>query len=148
MLTTQVKENLTKAMKARSMVEVTTLRVLLSNFQTQEATQGKALTEDQEISVVKKLIKQNEEEIATRTGHDQYAEAIAKLQAEIAVLSVYLPSFLSADKITAVLSENIDAIKAAKNAGAATGVAMKLLKDHGKVEGQTVKDVVEKLYSA
>lgn len=143
-----VKENLTKAMKARNTLEIGVVRMLLSNMQTLEATQGKAMTEDQAISVVKKLINQNNEEIATRTGHEQYAENIAKLQAENVILETYLPNFLSAEQIKAVLctDENWPQIKSAKNAGAAIGVAMKLLKPVGAVEGNTVKAVVAEVY--
>lgn len=143
-----VKENLTKAMKARSAIELGTVRMLLSNLQTLEATQGKSATEDQCISVVKKMINQNNEEIKTRTGYEQYVEQIAKLHAENAILATYLPAFLSAEQISSILNESIDQIKAAKNAGAATGVAMGLLKSHGKVEGQTVKDIVAQLYDS
>lgn len=146
----RVKENLTKAMKARNMLEVNVVRMLLSNMQTLEATQGKEMTEDQGISVVKKLINQNNEEIATRTGHEQYAETIAKLQAENLILETYLPNFLSAEQIKAVLctDENWPQVKSAKNAGAAIGVAMKLLKPVGAVEGNTVKDVVAEVYAS
>lgn len=146
----QVRENLTKAMKARNTVEMGILRMILSAIQSLEATQGKALTEDQGISVVKKLINQNNEEIEFRSGNEQYAAGIERLNAEIVILTTYLPIFLSADKIKEVLctDDNWPQIKSAKNAGAAMGVAIRLLKDVGAVEGQTVKNVVAEVYAS
>lgn len=145
----KLKENLTKSMKARNTLEMGVLRVLISNIQTLEATQGKSLTEDQGISVVKKLINQNNEEIASRTGHEQYVSNIEKLNSENAILATYLPSFLAVEKIKDILSEegNLSQIKAAKNAGQAIGIAIKLLKPFGAVEGQSVKDIATVLYT-
>jgi uncharacterized protein YqeY len=73
-------------------------------------------------------------------------EGIARLNAEIVVLKEFLPDFLSVEKIREVLALNKAEIDAAKNAGAAVGVAMKILKPIGAVEGTTVKDVVSSIY--
>jgi uncharacterized protein YqeY len=162
---TKIRENLIKAMKAQNKLEISVLRVLMSNIQSAETISGKSLTEDQAISIVKKLINQNNEEINSRSGNfedrettaeqkaallSQYADNITQLQAENVILAAYLPDFLSADKIKDILQ--MDAhwgqIKSAKNLGGAIGVAMKLLKDCGKVEGQTVKDVVTAIYAS
>jgi len=142
----RVKENLTKAMKARNSIEMGALRMLLASMQTLEATQGESLNESQGISLVKKLINQNNEEISARAGHDEYSDTIAKLQAENVVLGTYLPNFLSSEKITEILSDHLPRMSSAKSSGAAVGVAMKILAPHGAVEGKTVKDVVDILY--
>lgn len=123
--------------------------MLLSNIQTMEANQG-ALNEDQFISVVKKGIGQNEEEIGvrkTRNTPDDVA-AIARLEAENTVLRAYLPTFMAEGAILDILKqpETLSQILAASKVGAAVGIAMKTLKAHGKVEGETVKKIVENLY--
>ena len=78
---------------------------------------------------------------------DQKA-AIPDMEAQNVVLNSFLPTFLSADKIKEILSLplHLSEIKACKNAGAATGTAIKILKPHGAVEGATVKEVVASLY--
>jgi len=136
-------------MKARNALQTGIIRVLIGRLQTLEANQGKALTEDQEISIVKSLIKQNNEEIADRQGHEQYIETIAKLKAENVILETYLPYFLPAEQIKATLwmPENLSQIIAAKNDRAATGVAMRILKPIGKVDGQMVSDIVTEVYA-
>ena len=134
------------------------MRVLLSKLQ----TSGKE-TDEAIISNVKTLISQNEEEIETRNGRVKVKDEngvetirtvaitgqeneIRRLQAENEILKEFLPDFLSADRIKEILQQHQAEINAAKNAGAATGVAIKLLKPHGAVEGQTVKDVVAAIY--
>lgn len=157
MLLETIKQRLVQAMKAGDGPAKAACRMLLSKAQTSNQT-----TDDQVISSAKSLIKQSQEEIETRMGRvklddgtvkevavtgDQTA-AIADLRGQIAVLESFLPTFLTSEQIKALLTtpENQQQINAAKNAGAATGTAMKILKAHGAVEGQTVKDVVSSIY--
>ena len=152
----QVKERLTQAMRAGDTNAKNAIRVLLGKLQTAGQESDEAV-----ISSVKMLIKQNEEEIETRSGHVKMSdgtvrevavsgqeEGIQRLQAEIVILKEFLPDFLSADKIREILSqsENQSQINAAKNGGAAIGIAMKILKPIGAVEGTTVKEVVGSIY--
>lgn len=145
----QLKENLIKAMKARNEIEVGALRMLLSNIQTTEANQG-PLNEDQFISVVKKVIGQNEEEISVRRTRNTSDDitTITKLEAENTILRTYLPTFMSESAIYDILNqpEILSQILATPKVGAAVGIAMRTLKTHGKVEGETVKKIVESLY--
>lgn len=153
----QVQARLLIAMKASDTPAKSACRMLLSKVQT-----GNTVADEQVISATKSLIKQNLQDIEARKGHvtmddgtvkevavtaDQQA-AIPDLEAQNVVLNSFLPSFLSADKIREILTLPLhqSEINAAKNAGAATGVAIKILKPHGAVEGITVKEVVASLY--
>ena len=75
-------------------------------------------------------------------------DEVARLHSEINVLSSFLPQYLSAEKIGFILteSENLQKIKSVKNSGAAIGIAMKILKDHGAVDGVVVRDIVASIY--
>lgn len=154
----QVQARLLTAMKAADAPAKNACRMLLSKVQ----TGGVAPTDEQVISATKSLIKQNAEDIEARKGRvtmpdgtvkevavtaDQQA-AIPDLEAQNGVLNSFLPTFLTADKIREILSLPLhqSEINAAKNAGAATGVAIKILKPHGAVEGVTVKEVVASMY--
>jgi hypothetical protein len=156
MLYAKLKERLTQAMKASDTSAKNAVRAVLSKLQTSGQETDEAV-----ISSVKMLIKQNEEEIETRNGRVKMPDGsikevavsgqeneIARLNAEIVVYNEFLPDFLSADKIKEILALPLHQlqINAAKNAGAATGVAMKILKPHGATEGGTVKDVVAAIY--
>jgi uncharacterized protein YqeY len=153
-LITRVRCRLTDAMKTGDTNAKSAIRVLLGKLQTNNQENDEAV-----ISSVKMLIKQNEEEIETRSGRVKMPDGtvqevtvtnqeqdIKRLQLEIEVLKEFLPDFLSSDKIKEILTQNLAQINAAKNVGSAMGVAMKILKEHGAVEGTTVKEVVASIY--
>ena len=149
MILDQIKTRLKEAMKSRSQ-EKDILRVFLGKLQQIEADEGTAkVTDDRSAAVAKSLIKGNQEAITTVEGATppaDWAETKAKLEAEIATLQSFLPTYLSPEQVTVALSEDADTlekIRKANNDGAATGVAMKYLKAKDlKVEGNIVKDVV------
>ena len=153
----KIKEDLKTAMKTGDNNAKVALRVLLAKLQ----TIGKD-SDDAVISTVKTLVKQTEEEIASNKGQIkmddgtirqvpivQDNEKIAELQKELIVLNRFLPEFLSLEKIKEILQlpENLFQIKESKNDGAATGLAIKLLKSYGPVEGNTVKLAVNSIRS-
>ena len=70
----------------------------------------------------------------------------AALKKEIEALQSLLPKGMSVDQIVEALASQRDAIKAAKNDGQATGVAMKHLKSTGATfEGSDVAKAVQKI---
>lgn len=149
-----IKFKLGLAIKAKDESTKNALRSLLSKVQNSGQENDEAV-----ISAAKTLIKQNEEEIDSRQGNVKMADGTIKtfkvadhseqielIKKQNIVLESFLPSYLSKDNIEGILSEKIDLLKSAKNVGAATGIAMKILKEVGPVEGTTVKEVVSKLY--
>jgi uncharacterized protein len=132
-----------ESMKAKDSLATTILRLAQSEVQAAEARAGRALTVDEELAAVKKLVKSNEETIAASQGD---AEKVATLTRENAILSELLPKGISADEVKALLASVADAIRAAANDGQATGVAMKHLKSQGAtVDGKDVAAAVRAL---
>ena len=117
-----------EAMKAKDTVATTILRLAQSEIQATEARAGKTLTPDEELAVVRKLVKSNEETLAASPGD---AERSATLRRENDSLTALLPKGLSVSDIQALLEAVRDPIRAAANDGQATGVAMKHLKAQG-----------------
>ena len=96
------------------------------------------------MAVVRKLLKSNEETLATPRATDE-GRAVA-LRQENAVLSSLLPKSMSADDIAAALAPVAEAMRAAKSDGQAMGVAMKHLKAAGAtVESADVQKAVAKV---
>lgn len=144
-LLAQIKKQVIEAMKARDTVAKDVLRVAQGDIELAETRQGKDLTEDQQQQIVRKLIKSNQETLSA-TGDAAVTE---KLNTEITILEALLPSMLSVEEIMAALAPVVDGIKAAGNAGQATGVAMKHLKPQGlAVDGKDVSQAVQQIRSA
>lgn len=142
MLVDDIKKQITGAMKSGDVVARDVLRLALGEIQTAEARKSAPASEEDAISAVRKLIKSNEETL----GLTSDTERANVLRREIEVLSALLPKQLSVDDIVLALASQHDAIKAAKNDGQATGIAMKHLKASGAaVSGNDVGAAVKKI---
>ena len=127
MLTEDLKKRVTESVKAKDTVARDVLRLALGELQMGEARKNAPLSEDEAAAVVRKLVKSNEETLGLTTDADR----AAALRREIEVLSALLPASLTPDQIVPLLAPSVEAIRAAKNDGQATGVAMKHLKASG-----------------
>lgn len=131
------------AMKAKDTVATTILRLAQSEVQALEARAGRALTDDEAFSALRKLVKSNEETLAAT--HDKPEER-ATLAREIQILTELLPKAMSVAEIATALVPVVAAIEAAANDGQATGIAMKHLKAMGaQVSGADVAAAVKTL---
>jgi uncharacterized protein len=141
MLVDELKKRITQAMKERDEVAKDVLRVALGEIQTQEHRVNKAATEEEAVAIVRKLVKSNEETMAASTG-----ERAATLKRETELLTALLPQRMSVEQIAATLEPQREAIRAAKNDGQATGIAMKHLKSTGTpVDGTEVAEAVKRI---
>lgn len=136
-----LKKRITQAMKDRDEVAKDVLRVALGDIQTQEHRTNKTMSDEEAIAVVRKLVKSNEETMAASSG-----ERAATLKREIELLSALLPKRMSVEEIAAALAGQREAIRAAKNDGQATGIAMKHLKASGaSFDGTEVAEAVKRV---
>jgi uncharacterized protein YqeY len=115
-----------QAMKSKDSVTTTVLRVALGEVQTAEARANRPLQDDEVHAILRKLVKSNEETMAVAAQ-----DVRATLERENAILTTFLPAALSPEQIAEKLAPVADAIRAAKNDGQATGIAMKHLKANG-----------------
>jgi uncharacterized protein len=137
-----LKKQITVAMKSGDAVARDVLRLALGEIQTAEARKSEPATEDDAAAAIRKLVKSNEETL--KLSED--ADRSAALRREIEVLSALLPKTLSVDEIVLALAGEVEAIKAAKADGQATGIAMKHLKANGKsASGNDVGAAVKKI---
>jgi len=143
----RVKKDLTDAMKAQDDVRRRTLRSLraaLANKEIEQREDGTetTLSEQEELAVVQKQVKQRRESI------DQYEDAgrddlVQQEREELGVLEEYLPDRLSDEELTERINDIIDEVGAESMAdmGAVMGRAMDELR--GRADGNRVREVVE-----
>lgn len=143
----EMKAQMVLAMKAKNITERDILRLIISEVQSAEAKQNKTFTSEQIESVIRKLIKDNDESLTFVQPGD---ERRTKLLEENLILNKLLPTTLSQEEIEVFLLKSdgpeFEQIQNAKNDGQATGIAMKSLKSaNQKVLGDDVKAVVAKI---
>lgn len=144
MLIDEIKARMFRAMKAGASVEKEILRVAMGEITTDAARPGKKGDDEEASAILRKLIKSNEESLASV----QDEAGRATLRREIEVLAELLPRSLDKAEVVALLEPLRDAIRAAKSDGQATGIAMKQLKSTGSVvDGKVVQAAVQEMRS-
>jgi len=139
-----LQKDMVAAMKAKDKTKLSTVRMLKAAVTNEQISVGHDLTSDEEVSVLSRELKQRKDSLEEfkAAGRDQ---AVADLEAEIAVVESYLPEQLSVDEVKAVVKETIEAVGATSKAdfGKVMGVLMPKLK--GKADGKLVNTIVKEL---
>lgn len=136
----QITADLKEAMKARDQVRLDTLRSVLSAFTYRRVEAGHDLTDDEQLAVVQRQVKQRTDSIGEYEKAGR-AELVAKESHERDLLAKYLPAQKSADEIREIVREIIAGIPAdGRNPGAVMKAAMPRFK--GVADGNVVRQVV------
>jgi uncharacterized protein YqeY len=136
----QISSDLKEAMKARDQVRLDTLRSVLSAFTYKRVEAGHDPTDDEQLAIVQKLVKQRNDSI-TEFGKAGRTELVEKETRERDILQKYLPEQKSPDEVRVVVREALAGIPAeGRNQGAAMKVVMPLLK--GLADGNVVRQIV------
>lgn len=142
----QLQSDLKTAMRDRDDNRRDTLRLVLSSLHNAEIDAGAELDDDGVIGVLTKEAKQRRESIEEfRKGGRE--EKAAQEEAELAVISGYLPEALSRDDVVAAATEVIAEVGASemKDIGKVMPVLMERLR--GRADGREANEVVRQLLS-
>ncbi|MBV8153062.1 MAG: GatB/YqeY domain-containing protein [Candidatus Eremiobacteraeota bacterium] len=137
----RIASDLKEAMKARDQMRLDTLRSALSGFTYKRSETGQDLTENDELEVVRRLVKQRGDSLAEfeKAGR---AELAAKERAEREILLAYLPQQKSEIEVREIVQSVLAELPSdARNQGAVMKVVMPQLK--GLADGNLVRKVVE-----
>jgi uncharacterized protein YqeY len=141
----QIMEELKKAMKSKDVVALQALRAVKSAFllAKTETGAGDDLTEDQEMKIIQKQVKQRKDSAAIFIDQGRQDLADPEL-AEIAVLEKFLPEALSEDAIEKVVLKTIakTGAEGMKDMGKVMGMVSKQLA--GQADGKTISGIVRK----
>lgn len=141
-----INNDIKAAMLAKEEATLRSLRAVKAAILLAKTSEGAkdALTEDDEIKLLQKLVKQRKDsfEIFEKQNRPELA---AKEQEEIDVIEKYLPAQLSASELKEVISGIIEQAGASSPAdmGKVMGIASKQLA--GKADGKTISAVVKEL---
>ena len=141
----QIMEELKTAMKSKDVVALQALRAVKSAFllAKTETGAGDDLTEDQEMKIIQKQVKQRKDSAAIFIDQGRQDLADPEL-AEIEVLEKFLPEALSEEAIEKVVLEIIakTGAEGMKDMGKVMGMVSKQLA--GQADGKTISGIVRK----
>ena len=132
------------AMKSKDQTALTALRAVKSAILLAQTESGakEELTEEQELKMLQKLVKQRKDSAAIYIEQGREDLAAPEL-AEADVISQFLPEALSDEEITKVVLETINKIGASgmKDMGKVMGIVSQELA--GKADGKTISNIVK-----
>jgi hypothetical protein len=142
MIKDRVRENLTKAIKNREALKVSTLRMMLAEMINKEKEKGNAIDEEVAVKIFYTMIKKREE-AARHFGEAGREESAKKERDEIEIIKDYLPPQLGEDEIREEARKVIVEVEAQdlKGMGKVMGVLSKRLS--GKATGGEVSRIVK-----
>lgn len=144
MLQDDINKELITAMKAKDKETTLVLRSVMSEIKNKKIELKKDLEDSDIQAVVKKMIKQRKDSIASYTegGRDDLADVE---KAQIAILEKYLPEEMADDVLHALVQEVVNEVGATsmQDMGKVMGAAMQ--KVAGAADGNRVKAAVEKI---
>jgi len=145
-LKSQIEQDMRSAMKARSEVQLSTLRLLLAALKQQEIDSQLNLSETDVLSIIEKMIKQRRESIRIFLEADR-KELADKEQAELDILITYMPEQLTEIEIREAVQKAIDTTSA--QGPRDMGKVMSLLKSElsGKADFSSISGIVREALS-
>ena len=132
------------AMRAKDSLKLEALRAIKSAVMLEQTSAGGSdtLSDEQEIKLVQKLVKQRKD--SAQIFRDQNRPDLAEPEeAQAEVIAQFLPEQLSEEKITAIIQAIIEKTGAEgmKDMGKVMGVASKEMA--GKADGKTISTIVK-----
>lgn len=140
--TDEVRKAMVEAMKAKDKETKDTLSMLLAALKNKAIDKREDLTDEEEIQVVLKEIKQTKESLEM-TPADR-TDLIEEFQKRIAVLEGFAPKMMDADEIKAIITGVLADLGIDAPTGKDKGRIMKELmpKVKGKADGKLVNEIV------
>ena len=141
----QIMEEMKAAMKSKDTVALQALRAVKSAFllAKTETGAGDDLTEEQEMKIIQKQVKQRKDSAAIFVEQGRQDLADPELM-EVAILEKFLPAALSKEEIEKVVIDTIAKVGAEgmKDMGKVMGMVSKHLA--GQADGKTISGIVRK----
>jgi len=146
-LSSRLQDDLTQAIRDRDELRRDTLRMVISAAYNTSKAAGRDLTDDEVIAVLTREVKTRRESVDAYEKGGRL-DAAAKEQAEIQIISDYLPEQLSEDEINRLVTETIDEVGATSPRDLGKVMGALAPKTRGRADGKTVSAAVARELAA
>lgn len=142
MLIDNIQQDLKQAQLGRKEVEVSTLRLLLSEIHNAEISKGERLSDAEiTIAVSREVEKRKEAALGFRSGGRQ--ELAQKEEFELAILEKYLPAQMSDEELTKLVESSINEVKAKTVQDMGKVIRVVMAKAAGQTDGGRASALVK-----
>ncbi len=145
-LLSSIQEEVKIALKSGEKFKASTLRLIVSALKLEEKNKAKALTDNEALEILTKMIKQRKDSISQFETANRM-ELAQKEKDEIEIIQNYLPEQLSEEELSVLIKEVIKEINAEsiKDMGKVMGILKP--KITGKADAGIASGLVKKLLS-
>lgn len=139
-----IRKDMLDASKQGDDITVDILKLVIADIRNEQIALDKELTDEDVLKVLRKQEKKIKDSIEQYTKMER-DDLVSRESAQLKVIEKYLPSLMSEEEITKIVSRVIADTNASgiQSMGLVMGSVMKEL--NGKADGNLVKDVVGKL---
>lgn len=139
-----IKKEMYDAMKSGQKEKVGTLRVLLAKLKDKQINQGKELSEQDGLAVIKTLVKQRKEsvEIYEKAGRSELAK---NEKSELTLLESYLPQMMPDEEIRELVSSVIAEINASDRGDIGKVMPVVMQRGGGMIDGKKANLILMEL---
>lgn len=143
-LTERITADLKEAMKNKSELELSVLRLMRTASKNKEIEVMHPLSEEEFQAIIRTMIKQGKDALTDFTSAGRQ-DLVDRQTGEIAILERYLPPAMSSDELEAICQKIISETGAASpsDVGKVMGSIMKVV--DGRADGSSVRTIVQRL---
>ena len=141
-LLSTLNDNMKAAMKAKQKEELQVIRMLKASLQNEQIKLGRDLTDDEELTILAREMKQRRDSLVEFEKADRQ-DLADQVKVEIAIVEKYLPKQLSETEIREIVLDSFQKTGATsiKDFGKVMGAVMPQVK--GKADGNQVNAIVK-----
>jgi uncharacterized protein YqeY len=145
-LSDQITKDLKEAIKARDKLRISCIRMLKSGIKNRQVEKGETLEDKEILSLIGSMVRKAQE-AAKEFKKGAREDLAGKEEAEIKILSGYLPEQLEPDEIEKILKDIISELSAStlKDMGKVMKAAMARMA--GRAQGAEVNEIAKRLLS-
>jgi len=141
-LNERLNEDMKQAMKDKDKFRLSVIRMLRSSIKNVEIDQRRTLEDSEVLDILQREVKQRKDSLQefSKAGRDDLVESV---QAEIAIISEYLPKQLTEEEIKAVVQQTIQEVGASSKADMGKVMGALMPKVKGRADGRLVNQIVQ-----
>ncbi|KMY50849.1 GatB/YqeY domain-containing protein [Peribacillus loiseleuriae] len=138
----RLNNDMKQAMKNKEKDKLSVIRMLKSSLQNEELKKRQELTDDEELTVLSRELKQRKDSLQEFENAGRI-DLVDKVRTEIDYVEAYMPEQLSEEEISEIVKNTIEEVKASSKTDMGRVMGALMPKVKGKADGSLVNKLVQ-----
>ncbi|WP_028391852.1 GatB/YqeY domain-containing protein [Bacillus cihuensis] len=138
----RLNNDMKQAMKNKEKDKLSVIRMLKSSLQNEELKKREVLTDDEELTVLSRELKQRKDSLQEFENAGRI-DLVDKVRTEIDYVEAYMPEQLSEEEISEIVKNTIEEVNASSKTDMGRVMGALMPKVKGKADGSLVNKLVQ-----